>query len=272
MTIDAPAPKGLRWVDSHCHLGFEGEDDAEVDAAVEVARAAGVTRMVTIGTDEASSARALRHAGRLEGVWATVGLHPHEASSGVAPIVDLVESRPPGLVAVGECGLDYYYEHSHRKHQQEAFAAQIALADQHELALVVHTRDAWEDTFAILSEVGVPSRLVIHCFSGGPQEAQKCLELGAYLSFSGIVTFKNAEPVREAAHLCPLERLLVETDSPFLAPVPHRGRPNQPAWVALVGEAVAALKGVPAAEVAQAASANAERVFGLGEEKLDAWR
>ncbi len=165
------------------------------------------------------------------------------------------------MVAVGECGLDYHYEHSPRDVQRAAFAAQIALAHRHDLALVVHTREAWDDTFAVLDAEGVPPRTVIHCFTGGPDEAQACLDRGTFLSFSGIVTFRNATDVQAAAERCPIDRLLVETDSPFLAPVPHRGKPNRPAWVPAVGEAVAGLKGLAPAELAAAVWANAERVF-----------
>jgi TatD DNase family protein len=143
------------------------------------------------------------------------------------------------------------------------FAAQIALAHERDLALVIHTREAWDDTFAILDAEGVPARTVFHCFTGGPDEARACLERG-YVSFSGIVTFRSADDVRAAAAMCPLERLLVETDSPYLAPVPYRGRPNRPALVPLVGAAVADVKGVPVEAVAEATWANAERVYGLG--------
>ncbi len=132
------------------------------------------------------------------------------------------------VVGIGECGLDYHYDHSPRPVQREAFALQIELAHRHGLALVIHTREAWEDTFDILGAAGVPERTIVHCFTGGPEEARRCLDLGASLSFSGVVTFKNADDVRQAAALCPWDRLLVETDSPFLAPVPHRGTLNEP--------------------------------------------
>jgi TatD DNase family protein len=167
------------------------------------------------------------------------------------------------VVAVGECGLDYYYDHSPRELQREAFAAQIELATSLGLALVVHTRDAWDETFDILRSVGVPERWVLHCFTGGPDEARRGLELGAALSFSGIVTFKNAGQIREAAALCPVDRLLVETDSPFLAPVPHRGKTNTPALVPVVGAAVAAVRDVPTGVVEEATWQNAARLFGL---------
>jgi TatD DNase family protein len=174
-----------------------------------------------------------------------------------------VRRRDPVVVAVGECGLDYYYEHSPRAEQRSAFAAQIQLAHECGLALVVHTRDAWDDTFDILRSEGPPARWVLHCFSGGPDEATRGLDMGAMLSFSGIVTFKNADDIRAAAALCPLDRILVETDSPYLAPVPHRGQPNQPAWVPFVGAKVAEVRGVDAETIEAATWANTAAVFGL---------
>jgi TatD DNase family protein len=148
--------------------------------------------------------------------------------------------------------------------QREVFGAQVGEARQRGLALVVHTREAWDDTFAILETERAPERTVLHCFTGGPDEARRALDAGLTLSFSGIVSFKGAAEVREAAALCPLDRLLVETDSPYLAPLPHRGKTNRPAWVPLVGEAVAAAKGVPVGAVEEASTANAERLFQLG--------
>jgi len=224
-------------------------------------RAVGVERFITVGTDVASSRVAIEVARSLDGVWATAGVHPHDAKDGWDGLEALLAE--PEVAAVGECGLDYHYDHSPREVQREAFAVQIALAHRHGLPLVVHTREAWDDTFAILTAEGVPERTVVHCFTGGPDEARRCLDLGAHLSFSGIVTFKGAPEVRAAAELCPLDRLLVETDSPFLAPVPHRGRPNQPAHVVLVGQAVAAAKGLGAEQVADATWVNAARVYGL---------
>jgi TatD DNase family protein len=165
------------------------------------------------------------------------------------------------VIAIGECGLDYYYEHSPRDVQMKAFAEQIALAKEHNMTLVIHTRDAWQDTFDVLDAEGMPSHTIIHCFTGGPDEARQCLDRGAYLSFSGIVTFKNATELREAAVLCPNDRVLVETDSPFLAPVPHRGRPNEPAHVGLVGTAIADLRGQDPAEFARQTTANALAAF-----------
>ena len=248
------------WTDSHCHVPYEGVDVDVIDAA----RAAGVTRLVTVGTDAEQSRAAIAVATQHENVWATVGLHPHDAKDGVDTVVPLLDSAPAGtVVAVGECGLDYHYDHSPRDVQRVAFAEQIALAHQRNLALVIHTREAWDDTFAILAAEGVPDRTVFHCFTGGAPEARRALDLGAHISFSGIVTFKGAADVREAAALCPLDRLLVETDSPYLAPVPHRGQVNTPAWVPLVGAAVAAAKGVTTETVEIASWTTTERVLNL---------
>lgn len=251
----------LRWIDDHCHLDLTAERGPSADEAVAVARSAGVERMITVGTDLASSKVAIEVARARDGVWATAGVHPHDAKDGWEGIETLLAE--PEVVAVGECGLDYHYDHSPREVQRASFAAQIALAHDHDLALVVHTREAWEDTFALLVAEGVPERTVIHCFTGGPDEARRCLDLGAHLSFSGVITFKGAPEVREAVALCPLDRLLVETDSPFLAPVPHRGRPNQPAFVTLVGATVADVKQETLATVAEATWVNAARVYGL---------
>ena len=250
----------MSWTDSHCHVPFDGAGE-DVRGVVDQARAAGVTRMVNVGTDAEQSAAAVAVAQAHEGVWATVGLHPHDAKNGVDTIVHLLGEEK--VVAVGECGLDYHYDHSPRPVQREAFAAQIGLAHQHALALVIHTREAWDDTFAILAAEGVPPRTVFHCFTGGPAEAELALELGAFISFSGIVTFKAAADVRAAAALCPLDRLLVETDAPFLTPVPHRGKTNEPAFLPLVGAAVASAKGLDVAEVEAATWAAAEAAFEL---------
>lgn len=247
------------WTDSHCHLQYE-----DVGAgAIAQAAAAGVTRMITVGTDAESSAAAVDIAARHEGVFATVGLHPHDAAVGLDSLATLLRPVAPSVVAIGECGLDYYYEHSPRSVQRDVFAAQIALAAEAGLTLVVHTRDAWDETFDIVRQERMPERWVLHCFSGGPVEARIGLDLGAYLSFSGIVTFKKADDVRRAALACPSDRILVETDSPYLAPVPHRGRPNQPAWVPLVGAVVAEVRGEPVEEVESLTWANATAAFGL---------
>lgn len=263
---------GPAWTDSHCHV--QSADDSS--ALLGRAAAAGVQRVVVVGTDEATSRAGVAMSAELSGVgappveiWSTVGLHPHDASEGVEAVSSyLAELASSGLsrgrvVAVGECGLDYHYDYSPRDDQRNVFATQIGLAHQHSMALVIHTREAWDDTFAILDREGLPPRVVFHCFTGGVEEAKECLDRGAYLSFSGIVTFPSATELREAARMCPLRSIMVETDSPFLTPVPHRGKPNEPAFVPLVGRAIAQLKSIDVAEVAQATSANAAVVFNL---------
>jgi TatD DNase family protein len=243
--------------DAHCHIDDRLPGGAE--GAVADARAAGVTRMITVGCDEASSRTAIEVAARFDDVFATVGVHPHDAKDGIDFIEALLTA--PKVVAVGECGLDYHYDHSPRDVQRDVFAAQIALAHRHDATLVIHTREAWDDTFDILHAEGAPARTVFHCFTGGPQEARRCLDLGAFVSFSGIVTFRSATDVQAAAVLCPDDRLLVETDSPYLAPVPHRGKPNRPALVTVVAEAVASLRGQTSDHVAAVTTAAASVAF-----------
>jgi TatD DNase family protein len=246
------------WVDSHCHV--HGEED--VDAQLARARTAGVAWLVCVGTDLPASQQALDVAARHEDVRATVGLHPHDASKLAAEWEMLEALAATGeCVGIGEAGFDLYYEHSPRDEQEIAFRAQIRLAGELGKALVVHTRDAWNDTFRVLSDAGVPERTVFHCFTGGPDEARRALELGCYLSFSGIVSFKRADDLRAAARLVPDDRLLVETDSPYLAPEPFRGTPNEPAHVTVVGAALAAARGVGVDAIAAITRRNAATVF-----------
>ena len=231
------------------------------------ARDAGVAALVTVGTSSERSAAALSLAATFDGVFATAGVHPHDATEGtesLRSIVDSARERDPGsVVAIGECGLDYHYDHSPRPIQRRAFAEQIRLAHELGLPLVIHTREAWDETFEILEAVGVPPRTVFHCFTGGPVEAARCLDLGAHLSISGIVTFPSAVELRAAVADAPLSRLMVETDSPYLAPVPHRGRRNRPENVVVVGAEVAALQGRAVDEVASATTATAVDFYGL---------
>jgi TatD DNase family protein len=271
------------WIDSHCHIqeryldGTKGPGDDGARDLVELltrARDASISDIVCIGTDPLTSKDALAlSAASQEGafgdgaprIFASVGLHPHEAESGVEEITSLIENaKSQGndyLVGVGECGLDYFYEHADKGAQKTAFSHQIALAHRFNLALVIHARDAWDDLFDVLVSEGVPERTIIHCFTGGPNEAKKCLDLGCYLSFSGILTFKNAQDIRDAAAITPNDRCLVETDAPFLAPVPHRGKANEPQWVGIVGETLAAIKGVSAQEMAEFTRANTYSAF-----------
>jgi TatD DNase family protein len=251
----------MELFDSHCHVYDDDRMPGGTAAAVDSARAAGVTGMVAVGCDRATSEAAIAIAADHDDVWATVGLHPHEAKFGVDTIVDLLDR--PRVVAVGEAGLDYFYDHSPRDIQRHAFAAQIQLAHERDLPLVIHTRDAWADTFDVLGAEGTPPGTIFHCFTGGSEEARRCLELGAHISFSGIVTFKSADDVRAAARLVPLDRMLIETDAPYLAPVPHRGRPNQPAFVAHTAQFIADLRDVSVTAVASATDRNARAVFGL---------
>jgi TatD DNase family protein len=230
-----------------------------VDEVIAAARAAGVTTMINVGCDAATTEQAIAVAGANEGIFATAGLHPHEAKHGVDTILPFVDD--PNIVAIGECGLDYFYDHSPRAQQREAFAAQIQLAHRCSLPLVIHTRDAWPETFDIIDAEGVPERTIFHCFTGGPDEARQCLSRGAYLSFSGIVTFKTATELREAARQCPIDRILAETDSPYLAPVPHRGRANQPAYVTHVVQALSDVREQALEEVRAATVANACLAF-----------
>lgn len=244
------------WFDNHCHLTTMKADPA---AAVAAAAEAGVTRLLTIGCTVADSIAAADIAAGFDSVWATAGVHPHEAAGGVDGLTDALDR--PEVVAVGECGLDYHYDHSPRDDQADAFRHQIRLAHERDLALVIHTREAWDDTFAILDDEGTPPRTVFHCFTGGPSEAEQCLARGAALSFSGIVTFPSAPELREAALLTPGDRLLVETDSPYLAPVPHRGKANQPANAAVVGTFLADLLEIEPADLAAATTANARALY-----------
>lgn len=247
----------LRWTDDHCHLPEERWVDV-----VDAARQAGVTRMIDVGIDVVSSRAALGRAAGTDGLWATAGVHPHEARHGTGGLEALLADD--SCVAVGECGFDFHYDHSPRAVQRDVFTAQVALANQNDLALVIHTREAWEETFEVLDAEGIPARTVFHCFSGGPDEAEQCLARGAFLSFSGIVSFPSADDVRSAAARCPSDRLLVETDSPYLAPVPHRGKQNRPAWVPDVGAALAEATGRGIDEIATATWDNATVVYGLG--------
>jgi TatD DNase family protein len=250
----------MTWVDSHCHVHDERIPEGAA-GAVASAREAGVATMITVGCDRATSEAAIATAAAHDGVFATVGLHPHEAAAGVETIVDLLDT--PGIVAIGEAGLDYYYDHAPREAQRDAFAAQIQLAHTRALPLVIHSRDAWDDTFDILAAEGVPTRTIFHCFTGGPDEARRCLDLGAFVSFSGIVTFKGATDVQAAAMLCPFDRLLIETDSPYLAPVPHRGATNRPAWVPHIGRFIAGLRDVTTERVEASSAAAAGLAFPL---------
>ena len=252
------------FVDSHCHLNYKGlvEDQQAVLAR---ARAAGVTQMLNISTRASEWDAVIGVAERESDVMASVGIHPHEAD--VHPDVEtatLVEKAAhPRVVGIGESGLDYYYDHSDRGRQRESFRNHVAAARETQLPLIVHTRDAEEDTYEILAdEMGRGAYpALIHCFTASRDFADKVLALGLYISISGIVTFRNASDLQEAAKAVPLDRLLIETDSPFLAPVPHRGKPCEPAFVADTARFLAELRGEPLAALAEATTANFYRLF-----------
>jgi len=251
-------------IDSHCHLDFPelASDEAGVLAR---ARTAGVAAMLTIGTrlDQFERVRAI--AERHENIWCSVGVHPHEAKEEGQRTPDrLVEAAGHAkVIGIGETGLDFYYEHSPRDRQAEVFRVHAAAARATGLPLIVHTRDADPETIRILQEEVAKGPLtgVIHCFSTGRELAEKALEFGFYISLSGIITFKNAGTLREIVRDLPLDRILVETDAPYLAPVPYRGRRNEPAYVAATAAAVAALKGVEPDELAAVTTDNFFRLF-----------
>jgi TatD DNase family protein len=251
-------------VDSHCHLDFD-EFAPELDAVVERARIAGVETCVSIGTRLSQFAKVRAVAERFSNVWCTVGVHPHEAKTEpLANATPLIEATAhPKVIGIGETGLDYYYEHSPRAQQAANFRAQIAAARVLSLPLIVHTRDAEDDTIAILQdEMGQGAFTgLIHCFTGTQRLADAALDLGLYISASGIATFKKSGALREVLKRVPLDRLLVETDAPYLAPAPRRGKRNEPAFVVHTAAMLAELKGVSADAIADATTENFFRLF-----------
>jgi TatD DNase family protein len=248
-------------VDSHCHLDFP-DFAAERDAVIARARDAGIGTMLTIGTrlDQFPGVRAIAEA--YPDVWCSVGAHPHEAADHAATTAaDLAAlAAHPRVVGIGETGLDYHYEHSPRDIQETVFRAHIAASRASRLPLIIHAREADDDVARILREE-LPPPGVLHCFSSGRALAEVALDLGFYISISGIVTFRNAEELRDIVRDVPLDRLLVETDSPYLAPVPYRGRRNEPAYVAATAACVAALKGVDPDQLAAVTTDNFFRLF-----------
>ncbi len=252
------------FVDSHCHLDFK-DFDADRAEVLARARAAKVAMMVTISTKITEAAQIIALAEAHDELACTIGIHPHEAGSqpetSAAQLVEL--SRHPKVIGIGETGLDYYYEHSPRAAQQRNFRAHIEAARLSGLPLIVHARDADEDTADIMEdEMGKGAYpALIHCFTAGPELAERALAMGCYISISGIATFNSAKQLRQTIETIPLERLLIETDAPFLAPVPHRGKRNEPSFVADTAAALAELKGVSVAQLAQATSDNFFALF-----------
>ena len=252
----------MQLIDSHAHVHFP-HFDADRDAVIERARQAGLVAIVDIGTDLASSRAALALAEQQDFIYATVGVHPHDAKTVDQKVLDELRSlaRHPKVVAIGEIGLDYYRDLSPRPIQRRAFADQLALATELELPVVIHSRDAHDDVLATLRDwdgVGV-----MHTYAAGPERLDDVLAMGFYIGLSGPVTFSNARRLREVAEMVPLDRLLVETDCPYLTPEPHRGKRNEPAYVRYVVEAVARARGVSTENTANATTENTRRLFGL---------
>ena len=251
-------------VDNHCHLDYLARE-GDLDGVVGRARSAGIGRMLTICTKVSEFDTVLGIARRYPDVWCTVGIHPHEAEAEPAVTTErlVALAREPRVAGIGETGLDYFYEHSPRERQQASFRAHIAAARESGLPLIVHTRDADDDMIAILSEEQGKGAFpgLLHCFSTGRELAERAVALGLYISLSGILTFKKAEALRETAAALPLDRLLVETDAPYLAPVPMRGKRNEPSYVVHTAAALAALRGIGVNQIETSTSDNFFRLF-----------
>lgn len=251
----------MKLIDSHCHLDSE-QFDGDREEVIERALAAGVEQMLAIGTGDGPPdlEAAIRLADRHGCVYATVGVHPHDAAKADARIFERLGdlTRHPKVVAFGEMGLDYHYDHSPRDVQRDVFVEQMAVARDARKPIVIHTRDAWSDTHELLKQHWAPHGLggIIHCFSEGPVEAAQALALGFHISFGGIVTFPKAAQIQEAARTVPADRLLIETDAPYLAPVPKRGKRNEPAYIVETARKVAELRGMTPEQIAQLTANN----------------
>lgn len=253
-------------IDTHCHLTFEPLA-AEVPGVIERSRTAGVTGWITVGTTLEDSRRAIELAGRYEGMYAAVGIHPHEAKDGApAALAELKQlAQREKVVAIGETGLDFHYNFSKQPDQRRVFAAHLEIARELSLPVVVHSRNAFDETVEILDQSGGGLRgVVFHCFSESAERAKQLLDRGYYLSFTGVVTFKNAQATREAAQVVPLDRLMVETDAPYMSPEPLRKqKPNEPALMVHTAELLADLHGVNLEDLTQATTRNAVKFFRL---------
>lgn len=255
----------MRLFDSHAHVTSR-KFDGDRDAVIARAREAGVIALVEVGCDVEESERAVALACAHPWIWASVGVHPHDAKTWSAEAERRLRAlaKDPRVRALGETGLDFHYDLSPRDRQREAFAAQLALAQELDLPAVLHVREAHDEALSTLrAHRGPRLRGVAHCFSSGKEHALAYVELGFAISVGGLVTFKNAPEVREAAAAVPLEKLLLETDCPYMAPVPHRGKRCEPAMVAATCEAIARLRGLTPDELAEATTANAARLFGI---------
>jgi TatD DNase family protein len=255
----------MKVIDSHCHLDSE-QFNGDREAVIERALAAGVETMVAIGSGDGPPdlEAGIRLADRYPFIYATVGVHPHDAANATAESYRHLSelTMHTKVIAIGEIGLDYHYDHSPRDVQKEVFIEQMRIASDARKPIVIHTRSAWEDTISLLREHWAPSGLggIIHCFSEGPREAEQALAIGFHISFAGIVTFPKATAIQEAARITPADRLLIETDAPFLAPVPKRGKRNEPAYVVETARKLAELRGVTADEIAAVTADNWRRL------------
>jgi TatD DNase family protein len=259
----------VRLVDSHCHLDHE-KFTGEVEALIERAMAAGVRHFLTIGTGDGPPVldAAVRLAEKYPNVWATVGVHPHDASKVDARTFDDLRAlaRHPRVVGVGEIGLDYHYDFSPREVQREVFLEQMRIAGEVVKPVIIHTREAWTDTISVLRGPGI-----LHCFTGDAHQAKVGIDLGFHLAFGGVVTFPKSDAVRDAVRVTPAERLLVETDCPYLAPVPFRGKRNEPAYLPHTVKKLAEVRGVSEEEIAETTTRNFEELFGLRARKTNGY-
>jgi TatD DNase family protein len=265
--VPAPEPLPAAALDAHCHLDLIEQPAGEVLAA---ARAAGITRVITVGVDLPSSRWSADHAAPGDGVYAAVAIHPNETAAAASSPAQRDEvlaeiarlAALPQVRAVGETGLDYYRDYAPRAQQRDWFRAHIAIAKQSGKALMIHDREAHDDVLAILDAEGPPEQVVFHCFSGDAAMAKRCADAGYVMSFAGNLTFANAPALREAAAAAPADLLLVETDAPFLTPVPHRGKPNTPAMVAHTVRFLADVRQIGVEDMCRLVTATGERMFG----------
>jgi TatD DNase family protein len=251
----------VRWFDSHCHLHI-CEEEQPVEEVIERAREVGVSDVLAVGIDVASSERAAELASA-DGILSSAGVHPNSADGWTPAAADRIEEllARPEVRAVGETGLDFYRDYVPPEVQRRAFRDHVEMSKSYDKALVIHTRDSVDAVLDELDLVGAPARVVFHCWSGSDEAMDRALALGAFVSFAGNVSFKSAQDLRDSAARVPLDRLLVETDSPYLAPVPNRGKPNEPAYVRFVGEAVAAAREVEVEQIATVTHENARTLF-----------
>ncbi len=253
------------WIDSHTHLNDEAFQD-DYQAVIKNSSEAGIERMLVVGYDIPSSMRAVQLAQSNDFIYAAVGVHPHDAKLWDASVEEQIRKMlsEPGVVAVGEIGLDYHYNYSQKEDQLRIFKGQLAIAKEYDKPVIIHNREAHQDTYDVLEQAKIgPAGGVMHCFSGSWEMAKQFLELGLYISFAGSLTFKNADKLRGVALKIPEDRILIETDCPYLTPHPFRGDRNEPSRVTLVGEKLAEIKQVPLTEIAGLTTRNAKNLFGI---------